>query len=87
MYKDRLISAEVKNPSGYIVAKTLYQNHSKIGVNYIPMKVTSKTYGGKSEVLQHEKIAYKNPQANAETPNPILNFTIPESVEVKEIKW
>ena len=87
IHKDRLISAEVKNSGGYIVARTLYQNHSEIGVNYIPMKVTSRTYGEKSEVLRVEKIDYSNPQVNVEPPNPILNFTIPESVEVKETKW
>ena len=85
--KDRLISAEVKNPDGYIIARTLYQNHSEIGVNYIPMKVISSTYDEKSEVLQNEQIDYSNPQVNVEPPNPILNFTIPESVEVKETKW
>lgn len=87
MHNDRLISAEVKNPEGYIIGRSRYQNHSKIGINYIPMEVTSSTYGEKSEVLQQEKIVYSNPQANIETPNPILNFTIPESIEVKEIKW
>lgn len=87
IHKDRLISAEVKNPGGYIIARTLYQNHNEIGVNYIPMKVTSRTYGEKSEVLQNEQIDYSNPQVNVEPPNPILNFTIPESVEVKETKW
>lgn len=87
MHNDRLISAEVKNPEGYIIGRSRYQNHSKIGINYIPMEVTSSTYGEKSEVLQQEKIVYSNPQTNIETPNPILNFTIPESIEVKEIKW
>lgn len=87
MHNDRLISAEIKNPAGHIIGRSRYQNHSKIGINYIPMEVTSSTYGEKSEVLQHEKIVYSNPQANIETPNPILNFTIPESIEVKEIKW
>ena len=87
MHKDRLISAEIKNPEGYIIGRSRYQNHSKIGINYIPMEVTSSTYGEKSEVLQHEKIVYNNPSVNVETPNPILNFTIPESIEVKEIKW
>ena len=84
---DKLISAEVKNPEGNLVAKTLYQNHTKIGINYIPMKVTSSAYGTKSEVLRSEKIVYSNPQANVDPPNPMLNFTIPKSVEVKEIKW
>ena len=84
---DRLISAEVKNPEGHLIAKTLYQNHRKIGISYIPMKVTFSAYGTKSEVLRSEKIVYSNPQANADPPNPMLNFTIPESVKVEEIKW
>ena len=87
MRDDRLISAEVKNPKGHIIARSHYQNHSKIGVNYIPMEVTSSMYGPKSQVLQQERIVYSNAQVNAEPPNPILNFTIPESVKVKEIKW
>lgn len=87
MRDDRLISAEVKNPKGHVIARSRYQNHIKIGVNYIPMGVTSSMYGAKSEVLQQERIVYSNPQINTESPNPILNFTIPESVEVKEIKW
>ena len=87
MHNDRLILAEIKNQEGYIIGRSRYQHHSKIGTNYIPMAVTSSTYGTKSEVLQHEQIVYNNPQVNVETPNPILNFTIPKSVEVKEIKW
>ncbi|MYH79093.1 hypothetical protein F4009_16145 [Candidatus Poribacteria bacterium] len=87
MHKDRLISAEVKNPEGYIIGRSRYQNHSKIGINYIPMVVTSSTYDAKSEVIQREQIAYSNPEVNTKTPNPMLNFTIPESVEVKESKW
>ncbi|MDE0468744.1 MAG: hypothetical protein OYL97_16960 [Candidatus Poribacteria bacterium] len=87
MRDDRLISAEVKNPKGHIIARSHYQDHSRIGINYIPMKVTSSAYGAKSEVLQSEHILYSNPQVNVDSPNPMLNFTIPESVEVKEIKW
>lgn len=87
MQDDRLISAEVKNPKGHIIARSHYQNHSKVGMNYVPMKVTSSTYGEKSEVRQHEQVVYSNPQVNADPQNPILNFTIPESVEVKEVKW
>ncbi len=87
MRDDKLISAEVKNPKGIIIARSIYQNHSKIGINYIPMTVTSSTYGAKSIVIQHEKIVYSNPKVNLEIPNPILKFTIPDSVEVKEIKW
>ena len=87
MQDDRLISAEVKNSKGHIIARSHYQDHSRIGINYIPMKVTSSAYGPTSEVLQSEYILYSNPQVNVGSPNPMLNFTIPESVEVKEIKW
>ena len=87
MREDRLVSTQVKNPKGDIIARARYQNHSKIGIHFIPMTVISNTYGTKSEVSQHERIVYSNPQVNAESPNPILNFTIPESVKVKVIKW
>lgn len=87
MLEDKLISAEVKNPKEHIVAKTLYKKHHKLGNSYIPMEVLSLKYGEQSEVIQMEKITYRKPQVNEETLNPILNFTIPESVEVKEIKW
>ena len=87
MQDDKLISAEVKNPKGHIIARSRYQNHSKIGVNYIPMTVTSSMYGPKSKVRQYEHILYSNPQVNVDSPHPMLNFTIPESVSVKEVKW
>ena len=87
MRDDRLISAEIKNPKGHIIARSYYQKHSKIGANYIPMTVISSTYDEKSEIHQSEHISYSNPQVNADPPNAMLNFTIPESVEVKEIKW
>ncbi len=84
---DRLLSTEVKNPKGDTIANSQYQNHNIVGMNFIPMTVTSKTYGANSEVFQHERIAYSNPRSNAETPSPMLNFTIPESVQVKVVKW
>lgn len=87
MRDERLISAEFKNPEGHIIARSRYQKHSKICVNYIPMEVTSSMYGQKSQLLQQERIVYSNPEVNAEPPNPMLNFTIPGSVEVKEVKW
>ena len=51
------------------------------------MTIASIVYGEKSEVLQHETVVYSNPQANTDPPNVMLNFTIPESAEVKEVKW
>ena len=87
MRDDRLVSTEVKNPKGDTIAKSQYQNHSKIGINFVPMTVTSNTYGAKSEVFQNERIVYSNPQVNAETPNSMLSFTIPKSVKVKVVEW
>ena len=87
MRDDRLISVEVKNPKGHIIGRSRYEDHSKIGANYIPMTITSNVYGEKSEALQYEKVVYSNPQVNTQHTKTILNFTVPESVEVKEIKW
>lgn len=87
MRDDRLISAEVKNPDGRLAATSRYQHHSKLGDNYIPMEVNATLYGEKSTPLQQERIVYSNPQVDAEPPNPILTFTIPVSVKIKELRW
>lgn len=87
MRDDRLISAEVKNPDGRLAATSRYQHHSKLGDNYIPMEVNATLYGEKSTPLQQERIVYSNPQVDAEPPNPILTFTIPAPVKIKELRW
>ena len=83
----RLISAEAKTPGGNLVAKSSYRNHTKLGNSHIPMEVTSSLYGPKSEVLEYERVVYRDPQLNVQPPNPILQFEIPKSVAVKEVKW
>lgn len=87
MHDERLISAEVKSPDGRLAATSRYQHHSKLGDTYIPMEVSATLYGEKSEVVQQERIVYSNPQVNAEPPNPILTFTIPAAVKIKELRW
>ena len=85
MSDEKLLTAEVKHPEGYIIAKSQYQNHRKFGNNYIPMKVISSSYGTKSEILHQEQVVYSNPQIN--TKNSILSFKIPTSISVKVVKW
>ncbi len=87
MRNDLLISMEVRNPDGNLAAKSVYEQHIKLGTNHIPMAVTASVYAPQSALLQHERIIYSNPRMNEEPLNPILNFTIPESVKVREIKW
>ena len=83
----RLISVEVKTLDDQLAAKSLYQNHTKLGNSHIPMEVTSSLYAPKSEVLEHERVVYSNPQLNVQPPHSILQFEIPKSVKVKEVKW
>ena len=99
----KLISVEAKTPNGQLAAKSLYRNHTKLGNSHIPMEVTYSLYSPQSkestdlhprrqscrfpEVLEYERVVYSNPQLNVEPPNPILQFEIPKSVKVKEVKW
>ena len=83
----KLTSAEAKTPDDQLAAKSFYRNHTKFGDSHIPMEVTSSLYGPKSEVLEHERVVYSNPQLNAQPPTPILQFEIPKSAKVKEVKW
>ncbi len=83
----KLISTEVKTSDDKLTAKSIYRNHTKLGDSHIPMEVTSSLYGPKSEILEHERVVYSNPQPNAQPPPPILQFEIPKSVKVKEMQW
>ena len=83
----KLTSAETKTPDDQLAAKSFYRNHTKFGDSYIPMEVTSRLYGPKSEVLEHEHVVYSNPQLNPQPPPLILQFEIPKSVKVKEVNW
>ena len=83
----KLISVEAKTSDGKLAVKSLYRNHTKLGDSHIPMEVTSRLYGPKSEVLEHERVVYSNPQLNPQPPPLILQFEIPKSVKVKEVKW
>ena len=83
----KLISAEVKTPDGKLSAQSFYRKHAKLGDSHIPMEVVSSLYGPNSVVLGHEQVAYSNPQLDPQPPPPILQFEIPKSAKVKEIKW
>ena len=83
----KLTSAEAKTPDDQLAAKSFYRKHTKFGDSHIPMEVTSSLYGPKSEVLEHERVVYSNPRLNPQPPTPILQFEIPKSARVKEVKW
>ena len=83
----RLISAETKIPDGQLTAKSLFRSHTRLGDSYFPMEVVYSLYGPKSELLEHEHLIYSKPQLNAQPSAPILQFEIPKSVKIKEIKW
>ncbi len=85
--EDRLVSVEVKNRKGQLIATSHYSEHTRIGLTDIPMNVTATTYNLDAGTEQHEQIHYSNPHLNSDTPDPMLTFTIPASIEVKEIQW
>ena len=70
----KLISTEVKTPDGKLNAKSLYRKHTKLGDSHIPMEVTSTLYGPKSEVREHERVVYSNPQPMHNRPSFSLRF-------------
>ena len=83
----KLTSAEAKTPDDQLAAKSFYRKHTKFGDSHIPMEIVSSVYSPQSEVLEHEHVVYSNPQLNAQPPTSILQFEIPKSAKVKEVKW
>jgi len=82
---NRIISSELKKQSGKIFLKASYTNHLNYGEYYFPQEISTTLYTDTDTIL--EKITYNNPVFNDLLPKEIVNFKIPEGVEIEEIKW
>lgn len=83
--KNKIVSAEAQKPDGKVAVKSVYQKHIKFGEKYIPMEVSTEYYD-KSDIKK-EHIIFSDAKFNPTLPDRILNFKIPDSIPVKEVKF
>jgi len=82
---NKLMYIEVESPSGEILSKTYFKNHISFGATSFPLEISIIKNIRLSSTL--EIVIYKNPQFNLPIPQEIIDFKIPSSVKVKEMRW
>lgn len=83
--KNKIIYSELKNKEGETFLEAEYKDHLNYGEYYFPREINTKLKTEQYTIL--EKITYKNITFNDTLPKEIVNFTIPEGVEIEEIRW
>ena len=83
--KDKLIFVEMENAKGKKLAKIIFGNHFQHGDIFYPLEIISIKYQKNSSTT--ESVIYDYPQFNIELPEEVVNFKIPDDVEVEEIEW
>lgn len=85
--EEKIVYAEAKTPTGKIAAKSFYHDHIRWGGKFIPLKVLSEVYNPSGSLQQQETVIYSNVNFNPVIPDHIVNFKIPDTIPLKEIKW
>ncbi|MGB9595140.1 MAG: LolA family protein [Candidatus Poribacteria bacterium] len=80
-----LSCSEALDPKGKTVIKSFYKKHIEINGKYFPLEVQSEITDGSIQIKEY--IIYSNVKINIPLPQEVINFSIPNSVPVKEIEW
>ena len=84
-YDNKIIFTEAKDTAGKTITKVYYSNHIDYKNRYFPLDV--KIFSYQSNGMTIENINYKNPIFNAELPDVIKNFKVPDDVEIKKVEF
>ncbi|MBM3242321.1 hypothetical protein FJZ31_39140 [Candidatus Poribacteria bacterium] len=82
---NKIVYAETQTPDGKSVARSFYRNHIKFEDSYVPLEVFSE-FNDEAGLTQ-EHVTYSDVKFNPDLPERIVNFKIPDSIPVKEVKW
>ncbi|MBN2357698.1 hypothetical protein JXO59_16415 [candidate division KSB1 bacterium] len=83
--KNRLYVSEFKDFHRNLFYRTVYDDFFVFGRNNIPLRMTSHYKSDRD--TRTEMILFENPVINQTLPDEFLQFDIPASTEIKEIKW
>jgi len=80
-----MIRWSVKPPTVGRFSSTIYKNHFEYKDIYFPLEIIIKRNFENS--VSVEKVTYTNLKFDFDFPEEIINFTIPENAEIKEVNW
>lgn len=82
--KDRFVYMETRMPDDKPAIKIFFNDHIRFGDKYLPCQIYTETY--RTSGVVKEYITYSDVKFNSPFPERILNFRIPDSVDIKEFK-
>lgn len=85
LVNDRIVLTKSRDARDKLILKTIYQSHVHYSGAYFPLQITMIQYTDNGPVS--EEIVYSHPAFDKPLPPEILNFAIPEGIEVEEIAW
>jgi len=85
MKDKKIISIEVKNTDKNTIMSVLYDNYIQCSHQFIPLKIVTYFYSRKK--MTTEVIELFNPVFNKHFPQNVINFKLPDDIEIKDIEW
>jgi len=83
--EDQIVSTESKNAKGKTLVKITYDNYINCRSRYFPLQINSTQYSGKYSST--ESVTFSNLVVDKPLPKEIVNFKLPDNIEVNEAKW
>lgn len=84
MSEGKFVYMELKMPDGKAALKVFFKDHIRFGDKYLPRQIYTEVY--EKAGITKEYVTYSDVKINPLLPDRILNFRIPEYVEVRGIK-
>ncbi len=82
---NRIVSTKSNAPGGKTLIKTYYNRYVKYDNQFFPLEMKSISYS--ENVITTESIIFNNPIFDNPIPNQISQFSLPDSIEIKEVEW
>ncbi|RKY63049.1 MAG: hypothetical protein DRP99_04855, partial [Candidatus Latescibacterota bacterium] len=82
---DKLIKTELRDPGGRLLARSLYCDHVPYSGAFLPTRIS--TVRCSPSDTTYEDVIYTEPKFDLPLPEEVLDFRIPEDVDVEEVRW
>jgi len=81
----KIISIKIKNTDKKTIMSVFYDNYIQCSNQFVPLKIVTYLYSRKK--MTTEVIELMDPVFNEPLPQNVLNFKLPDGIEIKDIEW
>mgnify|MGYP000064708253 FL=1 len=82
---DKLIKTELRDPGGRTLARSIYCDHVPYSGAFLPTRISTVRFSPSDTT--YEDLIYTEPKFDLPLPEEVLDFRIPEDVDVEEVRW